>query len=279
MFNIFKKKTVTVNTVAEPKKPEGLTPSEEKAIVEEIHRLFHTAADRTRERATFTLNEKHQKAERLKALGFKNIPLIKESDDEVWKLTRANEIMEYINQYAIDYPAYKFITIEDIDEICNKYGLIFASVSFFNRDVPEKNLREIELFKLKPGHATYCNKEGEPRKYEDSKAIWKFNAGRSIWTRAQLEKLYVGQTTTYYENGDYIKVNNSYHFCAYDRATLMIAAPPSHFTVPYGYKIVGTAVVQDDPVVCQPVPGGFLVLSAWGGPEASDPIVVNQKSN
>ena len=33
-----------------------------------------------------------------------------------------------------------------------------------------------------------------------------------------------------------------------------------------------------DPVVLQRVVGGYLILSAWG-PEASDPIVVNEINN
>lgn len=39
-----------------------------------------------------------------------------------------------------------------------------------------------------------------------------------------------------------------------------------------------TRVNVPDPVVLQPVKGGFLIVCAWGE-EASDEIVVNEKMN
>ena len=33
-----------------------------------------------------------------------------------------------------------------------------------------------------------------------------------------------------------------------------------------------------DPVVLQPVMGGYMILAAWGD-EASDPLVVNEQNN
>jgi len=43
-----------------------------------------------------------------------------------------------------------------------------------------------------------------------------------------------------------------------------------------GYKLIKKYI--PDPVVLQPVRGGYLILTAWGD-EASDPIVVNEINN
>lgn len=43
-----------------------------------------------------------------------------------------------------------------------------------------------------------------------------------------------------------------------------------------GYKLEKKFI--PDPVVLQPVKGGYLILTAWGD-EASDPLVVNQNFN
>ena len=43
-----------------------------------------------------------------------------------------------------------------------------------------------------------------------------------------------------------------------------------------GYKLEKKFI--PDPVVLQPVKGGYLILTAWGD-EASDPIVINEINN
>ena len=47
-----------------------------------------------------------------------------------------------------------------------------------------------------------------------------------------------------------------------------------------GMKLYGHLLRKHipDPVVLQPVKGGYLIITAWGD-EASDEIVVNQKMN
>ena len=43
-----------------------------------------------------------------------------------------------------------------------------------------------------------------------------------------------------------------------------------------GYKLVKKHI--PDPVVLQPVKGGYLIITAWGD-EASDPLVINPLMN
>jgi len=44
-----------------------------------------------------------------------------------------------------------------------------------------------------------------------------------------------------------------------------------------GYKLERKIEIPD-PVVLQPVKGGYLILTAWGD-EASDPLVMNEINN
>ncbi|ULT44109.1 hypothetical protein KRR40_12535 [Niabella defluvii] len=44
------------------------------------------------------------------------------------------------------YPNYKFITREEVNRLCEKYGLIFGRADKYTGDIPEKNLLEIEAF-------------------------------------------------------------------------------------------------------------------------------------
>ena len=60
---------------------------------------------------------------------------------------------------------------------------------------------------------------------------------------------------------------------------MQICAPLKDMEVKSNQKVKGYKIMDiPDPVVLQPVRGGYLIVCAWGD-EASDEIVVNQQMN
>lgn len=60
--------------------------------------------------------------------------------------------------------------------------------------------------------------------------------------------------------------------------TMSIMAPMSELNYQEGYDRKRGHVVFDDPIVLQPVNGGFLIVTSWGK-EAADPAIVNPNHN
>jgi hypothetical protein len=137
----------------------------ETVTVKQIHEAFDGASD------TLYLNavKKHavdhfgiEKSERLKRLGFAR-------SSECVGPFKKDELPIY---YRGKYPFLKFITHEQLEVICEKYGLIYAEAGRYIGGVPEKNLREIECAqpladgdKFDGGHLI-TGKEWELRKKE-----------------------------------------------------------------------------------------------------------------
>jgi hypothetical protein len=109
----------------------------ETVTVKQIHSEFKKASDllyrETAEMHTVDL-AKFEKAKRLKALGFT-------SSSECVEIPGKDELPVY---YREKYPFLKFITEEQLESICEKYGLIYAMSWLYIGEIPEKNLREIE---------------------------------------------------------------------------------------------------------------------------------------
>jgi hypothetical protein len=148
MFNLFKKQKIEV--------------IDDQALVDEIHNEFDTAPTRLLEQALEVINKEEKskillnsnvedKAERLSKLGFKNINLVKQLEEvkefnsekeKVIKLQLSEA--ELIKHYSDRYPFLKFLTESELDRICEKYNLIYAPVDKYLKNVPDKNLEEIE---------------------------------------------------------------------------------------------------------------------------------------
>jgi hypothetical protein len=117
----------------------------------EIHEKFNTASDVLLAEAKKILATAvvidEDKVDRLNALGFsRSNDVVKGHDDKLQKEeARANA--ELISKYRFKYPTSKFITENQVKEICKKYGLLLGTVDKFTGFVPEKNLKEIEAFK------------------------------------------------------------------------------------------------------------------------------------
>lgn len=238
-----------------------------EAIIAEIHNDFDTASERLLNEAKEILSKGiDTKGQRLKELGFVSanaVVVFEKAEAEKIEKTNLAEKIEY---YRMWYPHNKFITEKEVKAICKKYGLLYAEVSYYKGDVPEKNLREIEAFKLR---------EEDQRKrtnFDD----WSENRIRRMqWAGlAQFGARSSFNRPSYYDDNPPKEIKEYY-----TKPSLCICAPEKDFDtrnlVRSGHKL---ELHIPDPVVLQPVPSGYLIVSKWGL-EASDESLVNEQMN
>lgn len=264
------------------------------AIVHEIHNEFLTAGDRILEEANAILLEAKaksvEKGKRLAAAGFKNVPEAVEAIKVERKIVTTKETADLVHYYQQNYPMNKFITEDQVKKICEKYGLVCGEISMYKGFVPENKLFEIERFSLKnvdknirgllgskyiidgfsesvfDENIGYVN-ESELLGYAQKNEAYIIASGKPDYAYAseQLISQFIGKW-------GYVKVSKV-------DTGLKICAPLKDMEIPRGKEVKGYKI-QDipDPVVLQPVKGGYLIVAAWGD-EASDEIVVNQINN
>ncbi len=241
----------------------------------EIHHEFQIASETLLMTAKSIIDEAStkdcQKVDRLEKLGFKQAGQVTEIKPLMQKAELSKEQIELVKYYQREYPLHKFITEEQVKAICHKWNLVCGDVSRFKGFVPEKNLRDIERFNLKENeynntlvHETYNGRDSIYKSYPISYI-------------AQDNKLNITETVKGILNESICPYSGKYIL---DNA-LKICAPVkdmdiSGLELEDGYKLIKKHV--PDPVVLQPVKGGFLLVTCWGD-EASDPICVNEKFN
>lgn len=292
MFNLFSKKEnhITEVLVAKPNTPKRQYPQE----VEVIHNEFFTAADSILHEAGCLLRELEEKdltkGKRLAAIGFgKTMEAVVAVEAEN-KLATTKEIADLVLYYRVNYPNNKFITEGQVKQICEKYRLVFGGISLYKGFVPEKKLIEIENFQLK-----------EIDRFDISKPIYFVTTdnGSKDWSIIDIQDSdFASEVVKKY-------INTSYHYVEHTCPSLNNGKGKvvSHLAQPellndmVGFKICaqlkdmeiemssikeGYKVYKEisvpDPVVLQPVKGGYLIVCAWGD-EASDEIVVNEINN
>jgi hypothetical protein len=292
MFNLFSKKTEQpskeVLVAEKPKYPK---------VVEDIHNEFFTAGDNVLLEATSLLKELETKdlakGKRLASLGFGKTREAVAAIETQNKLTTTKEIANLVMYYKREYPFNKFITEAQVKAICEKYSLVCGSTSMYNGFVPENKLSLIEKFKLKKADTTNMwfevtethNGEGIklPVSYISDNDLTEFGVSYFKGNARSLNYFYIVGSTGY---SDLIKPEIAELFSGlqYVKATmadmeLKICAPLKDMEIP-AHKEVKGYKIQDipDPVVLQPVKGGYLIICAWGN-ESSDPIVVNEINN
>lgn len=267
--------------------------------VMEIHHEFETAADKLLEEAKSIIQEAAtkdvDKVSRLEKLGFKQVNQVTQLKPLLQKAELSKEQVELLKYYKHKYPFNKFITEEQVKIICHKYNLVCGDVSRFTGFVPEKNLREIENFKLKEREANSLSSISFKRFSDSIEGI--------------ILEFYNGEIRRHggwyhiYKKGDKNDYNYAFQsedgelFYGNDHKNLFDLQKYNslHFRIEKGYKICAPVKDMDisgldlkngyklekhipDPVVLQPVKGGYLILTAWGD-EASDPLVVNEINN
>lgn len=261
-------------------KPVGYYPP--VATVEEIHETFYTEMDRLLAEAKIlnsletnkqSLIDKHN---RLVSLGFTNTKEVIEAGIEINRLNKLNDenikkhqLSEAINYFSTKYPHYKFITEDSVKKICEKYGLVYGNVSKYKGIVPDKNLKAISEFKI-----------------DNEDECYNFEHWYTAFSRSLIQQKYIN-FEKFKELRDEMLKNN------YDldrqkilnKCPLEIAALPKDFDMTdseiKNLKVV--AKIKEDPIVLQPVlyngQKHYLIVTAWGGPEATDELVVNEKMN
>ena len=217
------------------------------ATIEEIHEDFRGTVDKLLEEAKAILNKpQDKKAERYANLGFKNAPGVQEEETARREREAKEVLLNKINDYRVRYPRCQFIDNESLDALCKKYGLVYASAEYFNQEIPEENLKEIEAFELDDGDKMY-----------EYTAIHTTGHSLTVSNKEDLPEWDNFQTET-------SEVNTGFE----------VVATKDMFDVPSDQEFYGSTLraVVNDPIVLKRVPLGFLIITAWG-PEAELPEV------
>lgn len=282
MFNFFNKS---------PKTETKASTSNYPAIVDEIHNEFFTAGDNILDEAKSLLTQLETqdiaKGKRLAALGFGKTREAVAAIETENKLATTKEIAELVVYYKVNYPNNKFITEEQVKTICEKYGLVCGETSAYKGFVPESKLSLIEKFTLRDADMIVGKLTGS------SDSVWdefiRYVSNNEIvgfWNK-QIKK---GDSATFVVNGETKKafsenINSNFGKYTYlkvsgfTNGSMQICAPLKDMEVKLNQRVVGYKIQNiPDPVVLQPVRGGYLIVCAWGD-EASDEIVVNQQMN
>lgn len=240
-----------------------------------IHREFDIAAEDFLQQCKNIIEIQPEvnksKIETLKNLGFKQVKEFIEGSEIISKVELSKEQIELVTHYQQHYPYNKFITEDQVKQICHKYNLVCGDVGRFTGFVPEKNLKEIGNFKLKESELQNLIVD---ETYEGKTTVYKSFRIKSFVNNNYLTIASVVEAINSKKlapaSGEYIFNNN-----------LKICAPVKDMDIrglelKEGYKLEKVHI--PDPVVLQTVKGGYLILTAWGD-EASDPLVVNQNHN
>lgn len=298
----------------------------EQVLIAEIHNEFDTAEDRLLCEAENLLKELkiptqtgiEQKAERLHKIGFTNSEIVKKAAifkqiriKEQEKLVTTQAQAELIRYYKQTYPFQKFLTEQELNRICQKYSLVYAPVDKYLKDVPEKNLKEIENAsdaKTQDIEESVCQVyiKNTHRTERDAAALAEIlkamGKSKSEFTYKECKELIEKKWRHCGENWNLFGDNPEMFFYVahevlqtksypyyfetqkIDRSGLFIAAPPSHFDLKglknknkYGFFSFTITEVKD-PIVFRYVRGGIQVLSKWGL-EANDEALINEIDN
>ncbi len=291
MFKIFKKERIKEavfnkeNIISDlPAIASKLYPKE----VLEIHHEFETAADKLLVQAKGIIKEAESKdavkVSRLESLGFKQTAQVIELKPLLQQAVLSKEQVELLSYYQQNYPLNKFITEDQVKIICHKYNLVCGEVSRFKGFVPEKNLKQIESFKLKDNDKGLLLSNGlflenaivKMSNYGNYWHIFKNKGEKYAFQSNDGERFYANDEHDIFSLRD--KGNMNFNIL---NKTLQICAPVkdmdiSGFELVDGYKLQKKHI--PDPVVLQPVKGGYLILTAWGD-EQYDPLIFNEIQN
>lgn len=280
-------------------------------IVQDIHKEFFTASDRLLTEANLILATSNlDKVTSLKSLGFINVKEVTRSIEQERSHNQLKSSMEMVLKYKSKYINYKFITENQLNEICTKYKLVCAPIENFTGFVPSKNLIELQKFSsaiddIDIEHKLIIKSIGISRYYISKKlqkSIYDYIVANDFTFNFNDIGLKLNSIISKDDMILAIKniatlatglVPNNYFITAtkieyqIDDKSLVICAPEKDFKFKKSNKI-GNFISElykptyaetfDDPVVCRRVKGGYIIGTAWGD-EASDPIVLNPQFN
>lgn len=266
----------------------------------EIHKAVFSAQDELLKTANSILRNAHHTENdksliaNLLKIGFVNQPDVKKLSKKGLKpeVYKARDTINLIRLYQKKYPKNRFIDDDSIKSICNRFGLLFAPVEMYNAEIPLKNMREITHFKCsvkdkrintsisfinKKASKIITGKKGRtmttvsllmPRILNPSFIDFfrNPNVEKEIFIAQKLNEKYGTEIT-------WSNIEEVYQDDVKSKGLTngMMIAPKNKFKIPKNYSVengfeVGykKAVKIKDPVVLQPVIGGYLIVSAWG---------------
>lgn len=260
----------------------------ENQIIQEIHNSFDNAQEELLAQAYKIISSKgiaEEKGSRLVKLGFVNSTTAKTYKEREKLYLTSTKDVQGVEYYKQKYPFTKFLKVSQLDEICEKYGLIHAPVENYIKDVPEKNVSEIENAQpldskdMTPNMLFYQYKDSDkhvfnlnPEEIEMIKSGIEINIkdpnfipNNTVNQRALLSNYFdkaVGLRWDFATECSMSLIKRS--------EGLFIAAPKSHFNLEglskvnkFGFMSLITVEVKD-PIVFRYVRGGIQVLSKWG---------------
>jgi hypothetical protein len=281
----------------------------ETVTVKQIHRAFDREADTLLVVPEDNFPKKEalkEKTERLKKLGFSRCSEVgalerfdQDREDYLKRLEEQQTANGFAQKYRTKYPDLKFIVEKQLDKICRKYNLVTKPVSEYAGDIPEQKLFEMEYWldeiedadipdyefeytltvydddrDLKIERDWKLREESRARGFLESVLLYPFNnysksfgysyKGKIPLSDSDLIKAFVKEGVP---KEDIIMSN--IQMSKSSISGLVIAAPASMFRKPEKNL---------DPIVLQPVIGGYLVIAKWGD-EANDPELVVPELN
>jgi hypothetical protein len=208
--------------------------------------------------------------------------------------------LKLLNYYKLKYPNNKFIDPSILLDLNKRFGLITAPIKFYIAEIPDKNKKEILNFNCDAidKRRRYSIRAINLDKSTLLRAFPDLNLDNFRWSlieRLNFERYLsdkevkhlvdnvfynyrrhaVGPWTHSIRNDSYVEFNlaENYHAqkIGFEALTdALIIAPPHKFNLTEEYMIEkGLAVSKmkikiKDPVVLQPVEGGYLIVSHWG---------------
>jgi hypothetical protein len=258
-----------------------------KTTIEQIHGEFDTAQELILEEAKRIISENKVEnvdyIQKMKQLGFVNSDVVKKAEKKQKTVVENNEMAELVMYYKREYPFLKFLTEDKLDEICDKYNLIYAPVNRYKKSVPEKNLNEIQSAK----RINHMDRVETYYKVTDIKDASYSRIPTSIKKKVcegvhheKPDWMYLGRK--YGRSGDFMSATITTE--RIEKDGLFIAAPKSHFNLnglkshKKGFFKSITERQIPDPIVFRYVRGGIQVLSKWGD-ESNDISLQNEILN
>ncbi|MDR2816066.1 MAG: hypothetical protein LBB62_05120 [Proteiniphilum sp.] len=242
-----------------------------ETLVREIHSAFDNASDTLAGKSASVLANNAgaieafmKKAERLKALGFTNCADVKKAE----QLMKELEVYKTASAYRQKYPFLKFVTREQLDILCGKYRLVYAQVEHYTGSIPLKKQEDIDYWidKIDPDDIqVYTFKYTLTYMYNHTECTYE-----CTHTTNNPEPLDPYDVRSYAEKrGVLIDYRLGMETEVLSSSDLIIAAPQSQFTglekmERKGFGFFARKIEIPDPIVLQPVKGGYLVLAKWG---------------
>ena len=146
------------------------------------------------------------------------------------------DLVNLVQHYRMRYPFNKFITLEKLQEICKKYGLIYGPVSRYTGFIPEAKLSEMEKFKFK--------KEDAPLEFQFGWSWYDEEELKKPWNSFPGSK-YLDDQDKYDESLNAGKPMNDH--CRYKDSEFLICAPLKNMNISSREQIINYKIV---PVVC-----------------------------